>query len=206
MKLSKKLLSMVLCGFITFGGMQSLSLIKADAFQEPRVWQVPIKIKLRAIHNRFYKQWRQIDLYCTNTGILQLQKSTTIPSNMTFDDTFMLGINNLKYGGITEYPLYLYQGDSNADRKLANEIDYFNAQNYPVGCPLFLHGKNWNDTLTLPSKMYLYQGSSNDYSQGYKSIDRWKTGFYTKWDGLHECIFMHSGDAEAGMSPAERYN
>ena len=96
MKVSKKLLSMVLCGCITFGGVQALSLKKVDAFQEPIKWSVPIRIKLRAVNNYFYKQWRQINLDCTKDNILQLRKTSTIPNNMTFDDNFVIGDSGFK--------------------------------------------------------------------------------------------------------------
>ena len=196
MKVSKKLLSMVLCGVITFGGVQALSLKKVDAFQEPLKWSVPIRIKLRAVHNYFYKQWRQINLDCTKDNILQLRKSTNIPSNMTFDDDYVIGINNIDYLGVTEYPFFVLANESNADRRLQKEINDFNRRHYKVGCQLFIHGTGWDDTLTLPSKMYLYQSSNNDYASGYKRRNRWKSGFNTADNGLYECTFMHAYDEQ----------
>ena len=194
MKVSKKLLSMVLCGVITFGGVQALSLKKVDAFEEPLKWSVPIWFKLRAVHNYFYKQWRQINLDCTKDNVLQLRKTSTIPNNMTFDDDYVIGINNIDYLGVTEYPFFVLANESNADRRLQKEINDFNRRHYKVGCPIFMHGVYWNDTLTLPSKMYLYQSSNNDYSKGYKSRNRWRSGFNTTDIGLVECTFVHASD------------
>lgn len=204
MKISKKLLSMVLCGFITFGGVQSLSLIKADAFQEPIKWQIPIRIKLRATLNRFYHQSRVIDLQCTKDNVLQIQKLDTIPWNMTFDDDFIIGVNNVDLLGVTQIPFYLHEGESNADQRLAKEVRDFNNKHYKVGCPMFIHGRYWNDTLWFPSTMYMHQTSNNDYASGYRSRDRWKTGFNTADNGLYECTFMHTSDITRFMSAEDK--
>lgn len=202
MKISKKILTVFMCGLIAIGGSQATSLIKADAAQVTDItpkagerWRVGIHLKLRAKHNYFYKQWRRIDLVCKNNGSVLLDKVSTIPSNMTFDDTFLIGFNdNAHARGVTKLPFWVSMNiGGNTDAILQEEIDDFNNAGVVVGDPIYIHGRYWNDTLTFS---YLHDAlknciSSNDYTQGYKSVNRWDTGFWIKDDGLYECVFKH---------------
>lgn len=205
MKISKKILTAFMCGLIAIGGSQATSLIKADAAQISDItckpgecWRVGIDLKLRAKHNYFYKQWRSIVLVCKNDGSLYLEKTSTIPNNMTFDDTFLIGFNDEAHAkngvATTKLPFWVSMNiGGNTDAILKEEIDEFNAAGVRVTDPIYIHGRYWDDTVKFRYMNHALQNCQicNDYTQGYKRVNRWNTGFWAEMDGLHACVFMH---------------
>lgn len=205
MKISKKILTAFMCGLIAIGGSQATSLIKADASQIPDItpkqgerWRVGMNLKLRAKYNKLYHQWRRIDLVCRDNGSLFIDKVSTIPRNMTFDDTFLIGFNDEAHAkngvAVTKLPFWLSMNiGGDTDAILADEINDFNAAGVQVTDPLYIHGRYWDDTVTFCYMSHALQNcqTRNDYTRGYKSVNRWDTGFWAENDGLHECVFRH---------------
>ena len=199
---SKKVLSMLLCGLIVIGGGHSATLVKADATssntmsksaQGEVLWRQGVRFKLRAKHNTLYKDWWEINLVCNKNGVLSLEGRTDIPSNLTFDDYFVMGFNDSDKNGITRIPFEAgFTWGSTADL-LRKEMNDFNNAQVKVGEPIFIHGLDWDGTLRFAKNSLVIKNhiSSNDYTAGYRSVDKYCTGFYVKHDGLHEAVFMH---------------
>ena len=209
MKISKKILTMFLCGFIAVGASQLSTLVKADAAtvtqsvaQKGEKWRLGIRLKLRAKRNMLYKEWRQIDLVCEEDGSLQLDKISTIPKNLTFDDTFYIGFYDFKDKTIdintddkAHLPFILDMNiGGDTDAILKKEIDDFNKAGAKVGDFFFANGKRWDDTLKFSSVHYPVTQTitDNDYTHGYKNVVKWCVSFETTENGLEETKYGHS--------------
>ena len=200
MKISKKVLSMVICGFIVFGGSQ-VGLIKAHAAttnntratQSNVKWEQQIAFKLRAKWNSLYKAWWNIKLVCTKDGKLRLEGPTNIPGNLTFDDRFIMGYRR---ANSLENHLSFVFGPSryaSAGDALNRAMLLFNQAEVKIGDEIFVHGENWTDTFEwLPMNSKIHQTSQNEYAYGYKNIDRYAVGFKATENGLDEVQnFVH---------------
>ena len=194
MKISKKVLSMVLCGFIVFGGSQ-VGLIKAHAAtpnntratQSNDYWRQKIRFKLRAKWNSLYKSWWTIDLVCGKDGILRLEGPTNIPGNLTFDDRFIMGYR--KDGSLENHLSFVFGPSryASAGDALNRAKILFNQARVKIDDSIFVHGEDWNDTLTFPSyDSVICRTSQNVYDYGYKNIDRYVVGFKATNYGLVE--------------------
>ena len=195
MKISKKVLSMVLCGFIVFGGSQA-SLIKANAasssttsIQKSTQWRQTIHLKLRAKWNTLYKAWWSIDLVYKN-GNLRLEGPTNIPGNLTFDDTFVF--QSMDEGQKKQQTITKFRPSHNlsAGDALRRAMDLFNKAGIHDTDYIFIYGENWNDTLKYSSvNPKIIQKSNNNYSLGFHNVVRGLTGFKVSSNGLEETRF-----------------
>jgi len=204
MKISKKILMMFMCGLIAVGGSQLSTLVKADAAsvtqstaKQGEKWRLGIRLKLRAKRNSLYKAWRQIDLVCEDNGDLKLEKTSTIPSNLTFDDTYYIGFEktNKHRGEKNRMPFVLDMNiGGNTDAILKKEIEDFNKAGARVTDYVIMHGKRWDDTLKFSSVNYPVKQlmTENDYTYGYKHVSKWGIEFGTENDGLYEFRRRHS--------------
>lgn len=159
-------------------------------------WKQGIRLKLRAIHNYFYKDWWEINLVAKN-GVLRLEGDTNIPGNLMFDDSYIIGFNDKNYNGRTRHIFKTYDSKS-ASEVLKEQMKKFNDANIKVGEAIFIHGHHWHDTLKFSSTNnsiygvpHSYFGNYNDYSQGYHSRNKWDVGFLTTNQGLKEMVFFH---------------
>ena len=155
-------------------------------------WRIGIRFKLRAIHNYFYKDWWQIDLVCRD-GILSLEGRTDIPSNLMFDDIFIIGFTDKGTRNSTWLPFTTYDSKS-ASYVLQKEMAEFNAAKIEVGEPIYIHGYYWDSTLRFAdTDGVINQTSLNTYAYGYRTVDKWNTGFLVTKEGLTEILYIHSG-------------
>ena len=194
MKISKKVLSMVICGFIVFVGSQ-VGLIKSHeattnntrATQSDVLWEQQIAFKLRAKWNSLYKAWWNIKLVCTKDGKLRLEGPTNIPGNLTFDDRFIMGYRR---ANSLENHLSFVFGPSryaSAGDALNRAMILFNQAKVKIGDSIFVHGEDWNDTLRFPGyNSVIRKTSKNVYEYGYKNIDRYVVGFEATKYSLEE--------------------
>ena len=201
MKISKKVLSMVICGFIVFGGSQA-NLIKAHAasssttsIQNSIQWKQTVRFKLRAKWNTLYKAWWSINLVYRD-GRLTLEGPTNIPGNLTFDDTFVLGYRNYDKDPLRQETKIITQfrpsHNCSAGDALRRAMDLFNRAGIKRFDTIFMNGENWNDTLKFSSvNPKIIQNSNNNYSNGYITVDKFKTGFKVEDRGLVEQGIIH---------------
>ena len=205
MKISKKIMTMLLCGFMTISGSQLL-LVKANAetssASNQNKWEQPIRLKLRAKWNELYKSYWTINLVCKNNGELKLEGPTNVPSNLTFDDFIVMGLEDTRFIPGRSLPCLSFEVQpsryGSAEVDLRDAMAMFNEEAPREGDVFYAHGFNWGGTLTFPNNKQrstvIHQYTKNDYTKGYKTkgIDRWKSAFEIKSDGLHECLWDHS--------------
>ncbi len=224
MKKFKKAFSVALSTLFILGAVQQQSSVDVKAFYDPDVihkvngvdgmngedkgftkpeasqiqWQQGIRIKLRAIHNFFYKDWWEIKLVSRN-GVLQLEGPTDIPGNLTFDDVYIIGFNDSTHSGRTRHIFRTDLSQGSASHVLKEQMKRFNDAQIRLGEPIFIQGLNWDDTLKFSSSTnaiygvpHSYFGNYNDYSQGYKNRNRWDVGFIATRQGLKEAVFFHT--------------
>ena len=214
MKISKKLLSMVLCGLIVVGGSQ-LTLVKANAATKSTTsnqcglqWQEGIRFRLRRKNNASCKDWWEVNLVCRN-GRVTLEGPTNIPDCFTFDDIFVIAVNTYDTFGIAKVPFKLYPSiGGSAKEILKQEMEDFNNFDAEVYDDVFMHGINCSDSFALSNtNSYTFYGNSskissnssaikrfskNDYTRGYINRDRWYTGFEFRDGGLYEMVYPHT--------------
>ena len=195
MKISKKVLSMVLCGFIVLGGSQ-VSLINAHAqsysttsIQNSTQWRQTIRFKLRAKWNTLYKAWWSIDLVYKN-GHLTLEGPTNIPGNLTFDDTFVFVKLDERQKHNQTITKFRPSHNLSAGDALKRAIDLFNKAGVHDTDYIFIYGEDWNDTFEYSYVNHVIkQTSNNDYSRGFHNVVRGLTGFKVSSNGLEEHRF-----------------
>ena len=200
MKISKKILSMVLCGFIVAGGSQA-TLVKANAQSKqvvivgsdkvPSAWQQGVQIKLQRKGFPSSKTYWKIKLVYKN-GHLRLEGPTNIPGCYTFDDTFIMGYQ--KQGGSVQAPIIFRTcNNASAGNALKRAMDIFNRADIKDGDKIFMNGKKWQTTLKFTSNLLIKGITGNDYTKGYQPdrIDRNTAGFTVEPDGLYEAIVDH---------------
>ena len=207
MKISKKIVSMLLCGFIAIGGSQ-LSLVKAHASSvttrsvqanQGDLWREGVRLKLQAKYNHLYKDWWEITLVCDKNGHLRLEGRTDIPGNLTFDDNLIMGQRYYEPGlrkRVTALCFEVGPSWGSASTDLKDSMRLFNESDVKVGDLLFAHGRGWNGTLRFSPRNNVIHNtiSNNDFTQGYKSVSRWATGFEIRKNGLYECHWDHDYD------------
>lgn len=113
---------------------------------------------------------------------LKLEGYTCIQDRYTFDDRFIIGFN--KYGQ-TYIPIQLSPCNNvYACYALERAKNIFNNANISVRDLLIIHGRDWNDTFKFSSNSLIQKINCNDYTKGYKSVDRWSTAFRVVEQGL----------------------
>ena len=183
MKVSKKILSAVLCGLIVVGGSQA-SLVKANAQTQ---WSEVVGFKT---HTKgfcgFTDRW-SLNLQLID-GKLKLNGRTDIPENITFHDTYTVGWRKryaTKYNTTVFRPCWQASAGS-ALRKVEQMV---NNANLGVGDVIFIHGERYNDSVTFSNPDLIKQEkqsrlSYNNYFPLYKTLDQHHTAFYVTDDGL----------------------
>lgn len=192
MKLSKKVLSMVLCGFIVFGGSQA-TLVKANAqnpYNEKPDWEMGVRFALQSKCLGLIKDWWQVQLKYVN-GHLILQGPTSIPSCLTFGDTFTLGWQK-KGQSRVEHTVFRPCNGANAGAALGRAMDMFNKAHLEPGDKIFVNGQKYDYTLRFAeSEKIIHANSFNNFWQGYQGVDRNKEAFVVQYNGLCETCLEH---------------
>ena len=192
MKLSKKLLGVVLSGFMVVGASQ-VTLVKANAQVQ---WKQPVRIGLQAKGVEIIKDAWQIDLVLEG-GYLKLEGPTNIPSRWTFDDEFHFGKVGDKARSSNK-PLVVRTNNVCAPGPaLKRLMDQFNDLELTVGDEIYMHGQNSQTTLKFPGssltirRQPMARGPINNYDYGYQHVNRHQTGFIITGSGLYEKIYNY---------------
>ena len=196
MKLSKKVLSMVLCGLVVLGGSQA-ALVKANAqtviagssLVDP-AWKQEIRFGMQSKAGSGIKSGWSMELVFKN-GHLKLDGRTNVGCTWTFGDTFKVGWE--KTNGQRGQTIFRTSGASAADA-LGKVKSQFNNADIGVGDKVYFYGEKWDTSLTFPNSRLIIKGiTGNDYSKGYnpRAIDKTVAGFCVYKDGLHEAIVHH---------------
>lgn len=221
MKRIKKILSMMFCSVVIIGGSK-LTLVKANAqtinndkmynqqlntrttsnsvnvrakstVNNNERWRLGIELRLRDKIIQCYKPTWEIDLYCTNDGILMLDGCTNIPDKWTFDDHYVWGHKNNDTNNfeiITEFrPL----NNVNPGCALERAKDLFNKARISDGDTIVMHGTGSTNSLKFKSRgtSVIHSNSGNDYSRGYETVYRFDVGLKVTKTGLEEVKFKH---------------
>ncbi len=197
MKLSKKVLSMVLCGLIVAGGSQA-TLVNANA-QTRTVsvnnntsgkWRQEIQIGVQVKGYPAIKRYVSLMLKFEN-GHLKLELPRTVHNRFTFTDTIVMGWQ--KQGKGVEAPIrFRTCNGASAQATLQNVVRIFNNADLKVGDKFFISGQHWQTSVTFPNEQ-IVGVTGNDYSQGYQPnrIDRNDAAFYINAYGLSESSVYH---------------
>ena len=198
MKLSKKLLSMVLCGLIVVGGSQA-TLVNANAQSRviapstdnyPHAWTLGVRFNLQTKIMGLFKDWWQINLVYKD-GYLRFNGCTDIPEHLTFNDTFVVGWEK---AGTNKIHREIFRPCTGADagNALGRMMDAFNRANIKSGDTIFMNGQKYDYTLRFANPQLVINGVEvNNYARGYQSIDRNSAAFLVGQDGLYPTRLPH---------------
>lgn len=148
-----------------------------------------VRFKLRARLNSLYKDWWQMNLTTVN-GQLKMVGPTNMPSNLTFDDQFIIHVFDAN-----GYNKFIYRTDyrKNNMPQMNELVNGFNKANVGVGDYITIIGKDWNGTVRFDTrKNAIIKTTNNNYSQGYTSINKYNYAFKVTNDGLKETPFYWS--------------
>lgn len=193
----KKLLSLMAVMGIVFGFILSpLTQVtaKAELFKlNEDTTLIPIqntytqgvRFKLRARANSLYKAWWNVELTVSDEGQLIMTGPTNIPSNLTFDDEFIIHVfdRNTRIAKLIYRTQYQKQNAPQMDELM----DAFNRANVGVGDYITIIGRGWDGTVRFASSPNaIIQTTDNDYTNGYRSINKYDMAFRVTDEGLKE--------------------
>ena len=192
MKLTKRVLSMVLCGLVVLGGSQA-ALVKADAQtviaagndQYRGRWTQGVRFGMQLKGFSGTKSGWSLQ-FVHKDGHLTLTGPSNVGSTWTFGDTFHLGF--LRDGQTHEQ--VFRTGSGSAGNALGRAMKWFNESNVHDGDFVFCYGENWQTSVTFDGPSMIKGLGSNDYSRGYQRgrIDKFNAGFGIDDHGLHEAL------------------
>lgn len=188
MKLTKRVLSMVLCGLVVLGGSQA-ALVKADAQIAPGNdqytgrWTQGVRFGMQLKGCPGTKSGWSLRFVHDN-GHLTLQGPSNVGPTWTFGDTFHLGF--LRYG--QKHETVFRTGSGQAGPALKRAMEWFNSSNVGDGDIVYVYGENWDTSVTFDGVSMIQGFGSNNYKNGYnpKYIDKHNVGFAIDNHGLHE--------------------
>lgn len=195
-KSKKKLLSLIAAMGITGGLLASplnqvtakAEILKLDeGRQTPTIYanySLGVRFKLRARANSLYKSWWQVNLSVID-GKLKMTGPTNMPSNLTFDDEFIIHV----FDANTRYIKFIYRTDYKKDNasQMAELMNAFNRANVGYGDYVTIIGRGWDGTVRFdPRNNPIIQTTRNDYTQGYRSINKYNYAFRVQHNGLFE--------------------
>lgn len=189
MKLTKRVLSMVLCGLVVLGGSQA-ALVKADA-----------QTVIAAGNNQYTGKWTQgvrlgMQLkgfsgtksgwslkFVHDNGHLRLEGPSNVGSTWTFGDTFHLGF--VGQDG-KKHETVFRTGNGPAGPALKRAMEWFNGSNVKDGDIVFCYGESWQTSVTFDGPSMIKGILGNDYRHGYQNVNRKDAGFRVDNGGLYE--------------------
>ena len=216
-KFGKKIVSVALCTiFLSAGSLQSITNVshastitnQSRATANKELWRVNLNFKLKYRNCPSRKIFATVNLIATEDRHLKMEYNSSSPTgnlrHLLFDDEFLIGFRSKDYyiqTGQVKTVKWLLKNNSSVGThaymsdasSLKDFIDEFNKANVKLGDYMFMHGVNYDDTLTFSSDK-ITRPSSKDYSLGYKSrgINKWNYGFELTSRGLYECPLAHS--------------
>lgn len=198
MKLSKKVLSMVVCGLVVLGGSQA-TLVKANALVATIVpgndhysptWQQGVRFGMQSKACPGIKDGWSMN-FTFKEGCLTLDGPTNVGCTWTFGDKFVLGWE--KANGEKGHTVFRTGGGSAASA-LSRAREAFNNARIHVNDKIYVYGDSWDTSVTFPGKISMIKGvTGNNYRKGYDSrfIDKYTAGFCVKERWLQEAIVHH---------------